>query len=336
MLALNNRTPFAAERSFVRDKSGADNWIVAVKATYTLRDNGALALADEQLQLNLAPVYWGEPGVSSIRYESDLTLLKPGTDVVLNASAHAPRGKAVTELAVRLRIGRIDKILRVEGPRYFRRSRWGVQAEAPQPFTVLPIRYELAHGGTDTTAPNPAHHCVDLRNPIGAGLAAAKVALIGHRAPSITYPHGDPAKTGPAGLGAIASYWSPRLEQGGTYDDTWAATQRPLLPLDWQDNCLLCAPPDQRVSGYLRGDEAMALSYLSPEAELRLQLPRVVLGFNTHFGSTVQPHRGRLVTVVVEPDDSRVLLVWQTALRVPLRMIDYLDQTDIFVKRLLS
>jgi hypothetical protein len=42
------------------------------------------------------------------------------------------------------------------------------------------------------------------------------------------------------------------------------------------------------------------------------------------------------VTVVVEPDERRLVLVWQSALRVPLRMIDHLDQTDIFVKRLLS
>jgi len=336
MLALNNRTPFAAERTFVRDKSGADLWVVAVKATYSIQEDGSLILADEQLPPCLAPVYWGDPGISSIRYEGDLTLPKPATDVLVNGSAHAPHGRVVSELAVRLRIGNIDKTLRVQGPRFYRETAWGVRADAPQPFATLPIRYELAYGGTDLSAPDPARHRADMRNPIGAGFAVEDSALIGRPALSITYPDGDPAKAGPAGFGAIASYWSPRLEKGGTYDDAWAANQRPLLPSDWDDTCLLCAPPDQRVGGYLRGDETIELTHLSPQADLRLQLPRTVLGFNTHFGSTIQSHRGRLVTVVVEPDDGRVLLVWQTALRVPLRMIDHLDQTDIFVKRLVS
>jgi hypothetical protein len=219
MLALNNRTPFAAERSFMRDKAGSDYWVVAVKGTYTLHDNGSLRLADEQLPPCMATVYWGEPGNSSIRYETDLTLPKPRTDVILNASAHAPRHKAVTELPVRLRIGGIDKTLVVSGPRRFHRSAWGVRAEEPQPFTVQPIRYELAYGGTDTVDADSARHRIDLRNPIGVGMAADKSALIGRSAPSVTYGVGDPAKSGPAGFGAIASYWSPRLEQGGTYDD---------------------------------------------------------------------------------------------------------------------
>jgi hypothetical protein len=336
MLALNNRTPFAAERCFMRDKTGADHWVVAVKATYALHPDGALSLADEQLAPQFAPVYWGEPGISSIRYESDLTLPKPATDVLLNACAHAPRGRAVTELEVRLRFGPVDKTLRVCGPHHFRRRVWGVQADAPAHFTTLPLRYEVAYGGMDTQDADPSRHRADMRNPVGTGVAFDRSTLAGRPAPSVVYPGGDVEKAGPAGFGAIASYWSPRLEQGGTYDAEWSASQRPLLPLDWQDSCLLCAPPDQRVPGHLRGDEVIALTHLSPRAELRLQLPRTVLGFNTHFGAKVQAHRGRLVTVVIEPDDARLVMVWQTALKVPLRRIDELDQTDIFVKRLVS
>lgn len=48
MWALNNRTAYAAERTWVRDKTGTHHWIVCVKASFDLTDDGALSLADEQ------------------------------------------------------------------------------------------------------------------------------------------------------------------------------------------------------------------------------------------------------------------------------------------------
>jgi len=39
MWALKNRTPYAAERTWVRDRSGAHHWIVAVKATFDLSES---------------------------------------------------------------------------------------------------------------------------------------------------------------------------------------------------------------------------------------------------------------------------------------------------------
>jgi hypothetical protein len=336
LLALNNRTPYTADRTFVRDNTGADHWIVGVKATYAMSEDGALKLANKQLPINLVAEYWGEPGISSIRYECDLTLMKPSTDVLVNATAHAPRGRAVTELAVRLQVLTIDKTLVVTGPRRFRRTLWGVKAEAAEPFTSLPIRYELTYGGMDLASEDPTKHRAEMRNPIGCGFARDAARLENEPAPSILYPGGDPTKSTPAGYGAIASFWSPRIELAGTYDDQWNKDQRPLLPIDWSEQSLLCAPADQRIDGYLRGGEAIELANMSPHGVIRFQVPRVVLGFNTHFGSTIKAHRGQLVTVIIEPDNMRVILVWQTTLQVPLRMIDALDQTDIYEKRVLT
>jgi hypothetical protein len=53
---------------------------------------------------------------------------------------------------------------------------------------------------------------------------------------------------------------------------------------------------------------------LTPSGALRFALPRVVLGFETHFGDETVRHRAQLHTVILEPDVPRVLLVWQTAL----------------------
>lgn len=72
MWALSNRTAYAAERNWTRDKDGLHWWLVAVKATFDIGPDGRLRLADEQLPPVLIPEYFGGPGRSSLRYDSDL------------------------------------------------------------------------------------------------------------------------------------------------------------------------------------------------------------------------------------------------------------------------
>lgn len=333
MFALDNRTPYAAERAFVRDKAGVDHWVVAAKATFAIDPSGRLTLADEQLPPVLAAEYWGEPGRSSVRYETDLALSKPETDVIVNGSACGRLGRPVDRTTVRLRFASVAKALLVLGPRVFRHGPLGFGPTTPDPFVSLPIRYENAYGGTDTTSPDTSKHRADMRNPIGKGFAASSAALENTPAPSVLYDEGDPAKRGPAGFGALTSYWSPRRELAGTYDGRWEKEQRPLLPVDWSEQTLLAAPADQRTGGFLRGGEDVELVGMTLEGTLRFQLPSIFLGFTTHFGSAVEEHRSRLATVIIEPDDRRVILAWQTALPVPLRRMDYLDKTIIREKR---
>jgi hypothetical protein len=332
MLALVNRTPYAAERAFVRDGDGVDHWVVAVRATFDLAAHRAVSLADEQPAPLLTPEYWGGPGVSSLRYESDVTLQKPSTDVLVNGAAHAPAGRPAKEVAARLRVGKVDKTIVARGRSFFFKSFVGVAETEPEPFEKMPLRYESAYGGTDTLAEDPREHRMDARNPVGVGFAARAEHLENRPAPTVVYAGVDPAKAGPAGFGALASYWSPRRELGGTYDQRWHDEQAPLLPKDWQPASLQCAPLDQRLDGHLRGGELVELTHLTPEGTLRFALPRIYLAFATHFGSRVEEHRSRLVTVVVEPDEARLVLVWQTSLRVPLRQIDHLDKTVITEK----
>jgi len=50
MWAVENHTPYAVERTWGRDKDGVHEWIVAVKATFNIKSDGNLLLADEQLE----------------------------------------------------------------------------------------------------------------------------------------------------------------------------------------------------------------------------------------------------------------------------------------------
>ncbi|QDE71753.1 hypothetical protein BHS09_34850 [Myxococcus xanthus] len=329
MWALQNKTPYAAERTWVRDKDGHHLWVIALKATFDVDDAGHLRLADAQEPPLPEPVYWGEPGHSSLRYEAELVVPKPHTDVLINACAHAPGGRPAPSVEVAVRIHDVDKMLVVHGERFYTRGLTGVKPSSPKPFVTQPILYEWAWGGTDTRDTDTRKHVSDSRNPVGRGVASREAHLMDQPAHRVEYLRGTPAKSGPAGFGPIASYWSPRLELAGTFDEIWRKTRHPLLPRDFDERFALCAPADQRPSRCLVGGEKVALVHLTPKGALHFTLPRLRFGFTTWFGAVRRFHEATLGTVVIEPEVKKVRMVFQTGLRVGPQDIDCLDFTAI-------
>jgi hypothetical protein len=329
MMALDNRTSYAVAANWIRDKQGVHHWLVAVRATFDIDRAGSLKLADEQPPPILAPEHRGEPAATSLRVDSDLLALKPTTDVLLDASAHAPKAKATATVPVTLRIGPLEKTLLVHGTRVYYRGIVGLTTSAPRPFTTRPLHYELAYGGTDTSHADPRKHRIDARNPVGKGFSVDAARLEGQEAHAIEYPSGDPAKLGPAGFGPIDRSWAPRRELAGTYDASWEQKKRPLLPDDYDERFALGAPGDQRLPGYLRGGEQLDLVNMTPDGALRFRLPKLALQFATFFGHRREDHGGNLATVLVEPDKMRIALTWQTALLVRARQTEKLDKTTI-------
>jgi hypothetical protein len=164
---------------------------------------------------------------------------------------------------------------------------------------------------------------------VGKGFAARDSHLLNQPGPSIEYPDGSAAKRGPAGFGPIASYWSPRLELAGTYDARWEQTRKPLVPLDYDERHACCAPADQRPGSYLQGGEAVELKHLNTVGLLRFSLPRLRLTCVSHFGPKQREHGCVLVTVLMEPEAHRLLMVWQSSISVRTTEVDWLDRTVV-------
>lgn len=336
MLQLDNLTPYAADRAIVMDKHGEKRWVVAVKATYRIEADGRIDLADEQQPVLYQPVYRGKPGHSSLRYEADLLPAKSATDVLVNGQAHAPAGRRAEVVDVGLRVGPVDKRLRVFGDRRWdERLLAGLVSGPPDRFECLPITYEHAYGGWDATDPDPSNQRLHSANPVGSGFAIRPQHLAGRLLPNVEHPsHLISAwndRPPPAGLGPIASYWSPRLEWAGTYDQRWMEEKFPLLPDDFDPRHHQCAPADQQVAGCLRGGELVELQNLSASGRLQFVLPKVYLAFTTSFGRRRLEHRATLQTVVIEPDASRLLMVWQSSLACH-HLLDQLDETVVIEK----
>ncbi len=329
MWMLRNRTPYAAGRNWTRDKKGMPVWIVALKATFDVGADGKLTLADEQQPPALDPEYRGDPNKTSLRTDSDLLAVKPGTDVLLDAVAHAPRARPTQTVEVSLRVDRLEKTLLVHGTRVYYRGAAGLTTTAARPFVTQPIEWEWAFGGVDTHHKDPSKHRMDMRNPIGKGFALDPKVLENQPAHSIEYPRGNPAKVGPAGFGPLTSFWSPRLERSGTYDAAWEKTRKPLLPADYDPRASLAAPDDQRPQIPLRGGETMVLENLTPEGRLAFRLPTVIPAFATYVARRTVEHAGILATVYFATETKKLTLVWQTSLSVPSRDVQHLDFTEI-------
>jgi hypothetical protein len=303
-----------------------------VKCTFDIAENGATRIAKEQPPVLRQPEYTGEPGRSSLRYESDLQLTKKTTDVLVVGHAYAPDGGAAAQTDVGFRVGPVRKVLRVTGDRT-----WGVVGiDGPVPFRRMPLVYERAFGGGDPHSEQPERDW-DWRNPVGTAFATSREHATGMRLPNIEYPDEPLARWGdrprPAGFGPVGAHWQTRAQFAGTYDDRWLQSRQPLLPEDFDDRFFQCAPPDQQAPGFLRGGEPCALYRLTPGGDLRFHLPKVFLGFDTRFyDGTRQLHTDRkLHTVILEPDYPRVSLVWHSALPCHFK-VQKLDRTIVTLK----
>jgi hypothetical protein len=132
MWQILNQTPYQADRAFARDRDGAEHWIVAVRATFRFDTAGNVELAPEQQPVKLAPEFFGEPGKTSLRYDTDVALGKRRTDVIVNGSAYAPGGRPARQVDVSVSVGSIVKRLRVVGDRFWVKSLVGRIASDPR------------------------------------------------------------------------------------------------------------------------------------------------------------------------------------------------------------
>jgi hypothetical protein len=102
-----NHTPFPALAFEGIDQHDQAFHVIALRQTLSFA-SGKLAYADAQEPLCEQDAYFGAMNESSLRQESDLCQYKPKCDVIVNATAYAPQGKANKRWQVRLQVKRPD------------------------------------------------------------------------------------------------------------------------------------------------------------------------------------------------------------------------------------
>jgi len=169
-MELINATRMIAGYNMGLEPSGRELLVVVIKGTFVLPKPGEqVRLADAQLPLLMADTFTGEPGFSAPVNEIDFAPRKHACDVLLIGSAYAPEGKQVARMRAGLRVGTMQKVFEVVGNRVWQAGLTSISASAPQPFTQMPISYDLAFGGADRHSEDEREHDAYLPNPVGRG-----------------------------------------------------------------------------------------------------------------------------------------------------------------------
>ena len=319
-MELINATRMTAGYNMGLEPSGRELLVVVIKGTFVLPKPGEqVRLHDEQLPLIMADTFTGEPGFSAPVYEIDFAPRKRACDVLLVGSVYAPEGMQVTRLRAGLRVGPMEKTFDVLGNRIWQASLTGISASAPQPFTKMPISYDVAFGGADRNSEDESEHDAYLPNPVGRGWHKhLKNAWIDGKPLPNTEEFGKAVgfpndKYKPMALGPLGRGWSQRARYAGTYDQQWLDDVFPFLPKDFDERYYQAAPEDQQVPSP-KGPLEVELSGFTPDGMRQFMLP--------HFEAPVHvfPKRGEredyiasIDTIAFEPDLERITMSWRVA-----------------------
>ncbi len=282
-----------------------------VKGSFNLAEQ--LTLCAEQPAPQMEDVYYGKPGQSSLQYAADFHPGKHSTDVLMLGQACAPSQQAVYHLDVQLQLGALHKVVRVFGNRVWQ----GGSISQPELFTRMPLVYEKAFGGLDIQG--DALRGGEARNPVGVGFRGKKSAsqLDGTPLPNLECPKQliqDTTDTPePAAFGPRAPNWQPRLQFAGTYDQAWQTTRAPYLPDDYSPRFMNVAHPNLIAPGFLQGGEPIKIIGMHPMGEIISQVPYVKLAAIVEVAGQTQPAAFNLETILLEPNQLRMSLVWKAA-----------------------
>lgn len=258
----------------------------------------------------------------------DAGMPKPTAEILLGGHAAAPGGQPVQRMGLAWAIGDLQKRLLVTGDRVWRLAGTTPVPTEPAPFIRMPLIPARCFGG-------PGHPA----NPEGVGFRAQERLMARETValPNIETPEtairaiGD--QPAPPAFGATAADSRERLQYAGTYDAAWLKTLAPGLAADADPRLFLFGPPDQRLPGYLNGDEGYGLRNFAADApEIRQHLP----GFRVRcFVGWVDPSRPpvevslRIDTLWLFAGARRGVMVYRGA--VPIADFEAADVADVMV-----
>lgn len=318
-MELLNATGMPAGYTLGLDPDGRERVVVVTKGTFEIpAPNQPTRLSDQQVPLVMADEFTGEPGLSAVLYESEFAPFKPRCDVLVNGSAHGPRGRPAYQVTVGLRVGPIAKLFDVVGDRVWEEGPVGLRPSPLKAFTSVPITYDRAWGGVDADPENPERVDAFMPNPVGVGYYPLSGAVIaGQPLPNTaelgTFIDTYKGSYRPLSLGVVGRQFAARYPLAGTYDQNWIDNVFPFLPADFDPLYFQSAPADQQMD-YPEGGERVELVGLTPEGRTVFQLPTVQVPVEFTDREFQREQATAVIdTIIIEPDLGRFVVLWRTS-----------------------
>lgn len=318
MQITSNTTGMEAGIAVIADKDAREHCVVVVKGTFQTDLQGVMTLGSRQRPLTYSDEHYGEPGLSSIRYECDFALEKRLTDVLVVGRAIAPGGLRVTELPVSLEVQGKTKTILVIGERRWLRTFGSIHPCDPVPFAEMPLTFDRAFGGMDDS--EGAHApSVEEHNPTGVGFHSHREGkqVEGMPLPNLEHPKQrltsfrDRVK--PVGFGCIGRNWKPRIDYAGTYNQYWRDEVAPFLPADFDNHYFQSAPVDQQFPLF-KGGEVIRCVHMAVHALVEYHIPPHRIPVNFGFMDGDVTRFGVLDTVILEPHLRLAMLTWRASI----------------------
>lgn len=313
-MPLFNDTPFSVGDLPVTLPDGRNVVAIVIKGTFVRLPNGTASLAASQRGIRMADEHHDDGGhASSVKRPSDHCAQKHGADVLVIGDAQPPSTVRVTDVAVSVREHSLA--LRVHGERLYEQRATGVAIGEAIAFDSMPVCYERCYGGQSADLTR-----VELRNPVGRGVATSARDLVGTPAPQIEEP-AFPIRSAtdavePICFGPIPSSWMPRAARFGTCDVAWQQHRMPLPPLDYDVRAENAAHPKLQLASPLQPGEVVGVRGMSRHAEnWTVSLPpfsvRVAARYADGRRAEVVP---AIDTLLLEPNDNVLELTMRAAL----------------------
>jgi len=184
----------------------------------------------------------------------DIGFVKDNGEFLIASKAFAPNQKPVSEMAVSVAFGDIEKNLTVVGDRQWESGFFSSTSTTKQ-FIEMPLIYQNAYGALGYE-----------QNPLGKGVIKKqyKNKETGkYDLPNIYLAKestkADKEKRSVAGFGPLNIEWPQRTCYQGTYDQKWLENDHPGFPKDTNPKLFNAAPLDQQIAGFIAPNTAYSI-----------------------------------------------------------------------------
>jgi uncharacterized protein YjbI with pentapeptide repeats len=244
----------------------------------------------------------------------DVAMPKVRGELLVKGKFFSPGGKPAPAGQVKVGLGPVEKTLYVFGDRFWKKKAGLMSViTEPEPMTEMAITYENAFGGPE---------CKE--NPAGKGMEPEKGEASKEQRPlpNIEDPKrliGSPKdRPDPAGFAPLDLMHPDRMKKMGTYDDKWLKNNWPYFPDDFDWSYFNCAPEDQQIEEFFKGDEVLSIQNMHPQKPLiNSALPgmraRCFINRIKDENEVFVDVKTGLDTVWLFPDQERGICVWHGA-----------------------